>query len=102
MGQQVVEFMTNEGEGRKITCQMTEVNKILACVAMICDAKNHVLYSRNGGWIIPEKDVKILVKEGAKVTPFSRKGNTYVMDAWVRKPATENKKTGFSRPGMKN
>ena len=77
---------------------MTDVNNILACVAMICDAKNFVLYSRTGGWIIPEKDVKIMLKEGAKPTPFNRKGNTYAMDAWIRKPTAE-KKVGFSGLG---
>ena len=77
---------------------MTDVNKILACVAMICDDGKFVIYSKACGLIVAEKDVKIMLKEGAKSTPFSRKGNTYAMDAWVRKPANE-KTVGFSRPG---
>ena len=74
MGQKVVEFVTNDGQARKITCQLTDVNKILACVAMICDGNNFVLYSKTGGMIIPEKDVKITAEGGCEIYTIRTQG----------------------------
>ena len=62
--------------------------------------------AKKGVLIVAEKDVKMLIKDGAKTTPFNRKGNTYAMDAWVRQPSDSNrgvssdKKPVFSRPGL--
>ena len=84
-GQKTIQWMTNEGQGRSMVFQMTDVNKILACVAQVCDGNNDVLFRKNGGMIIPTGDAKIEIKPNSNVTHFGRKGNTYAMDAWVQK-----------------
>ena len=95
--------------------QMTDVNKILACVAQVCDGNNDVLFRKNGGMIIPTGDAKIEIKPNSNVTHFGRKGNTYAMDAWVqkdkvRKDTGRKQKTvsmevdavsGFTRQGVR-
>ena len=89
--------------------QMTDVNKILACVAQVCDGENDVLFRKNGGMIIPVGDAKISIKPNSNVTHFRRRGNTYAMDAWVKRKGVakdENKMevdavSGFTRQGVK-
>ena len=55
-----------------------------------------MLFRKNGGIIIPIGDAKIDIKPNANVTHFSRKGNTYSMDAWVRKEKAKAPKKGKS------
>ena len=111
-GQKFVQWMTNEGQGRSMVFQMTDVNNILACVAQVCDGDNDVLFRKNGGLIIPIGDAKIEIKPNSNVTHFGRKGNTYAMDAWVKKAKskmTAQKKdamevdgvSGFTRQGVR-
>ena len=100
MGQKVVDWLTNEGQGRSMTFQLAYVNKILACVGMICDANNVAVFMKNGGMIVPEKDIEIRVKPDSPTTAVRRKGNTYSMDAWVRKnKSTGETESSFIRPG---
>ena len=94
-----------------MTFQMTDVNKILACIAEICDGGNDVLFRKNGGLIIPQGDMKLELKADGNITNFNRKGNTYAMDAWVRRSKPKATKarsnamevdatSGFTRPGV--
>ena len=83
-----------------MTFQLAYVNKILACVGMICDANNVAVSMKNGGMIVPEKDIEIRVKPDSPTTAVRRKGNTYSMDAWVRKnKSTGETESSFIRPG---
>ena len=84
-GQKKVNFMTSEGQRQSMVFQMADVNKILACVAMVCDADNAVLFKKNGGLVIPEVDLKVISRPGSPVTNVRRTGNTYGLDAWVKK-----------------
>ena len=81
----MIQWMTNEGQGRSMIFQMTDVNTILACVARLCDGEHDVLFRKNGGMVIPIGDAKIEIKPNSNVTHFGRKGNTYSMDAWIKK-----------------
>ena len=99
-GQKTIDFITDAGKRKKMVCQVADVNKILASVALICDKGNHVLFRSDGGDIIN-------LKTGVK-TPFRRHGNVYVLDAWVRNPAWKGEATpdspspellGFTRQG---
>ena len=83
------------------------VNSILACIAAICDGYNAVLFRQNGGVVIPEAELEIKDNNQSRVTHFGRKGNTYSMDAWVRKQRNKDAKmnvdsmeSGFIRQGM--
>ena len=73
-GQKKIEFMTSEGQGRSMTFQIADVNKILACVAMVCDGGNDFLFRKNGGIVIPEGDLKVVIRPGSLVTDIRRKG----------------------------
>ena len=83
-------FITDEGQERKITFQVAGVNKALASVAGICDTGHIVTFTKYGGTI---KNVKT-----GEVTKFLRKGNVYIMDAWVQRSQGKAESTGFSRP----
>ena len=86
-GERTITFVTDEGQERKITFQVAGVNKALASVAGICDTGHIVTFTKTGGNI---RNVKT-----GEVTTFLRKGNVYIMDAWVQRSPTES--TGFSR-----
>ena len=92
-GQKKIECVTSEGQGRSMTLQVADVNKILACIAMGCDGGNDVLFRKNGGIVIPEGDLKVVIRRGSPVTNIRRKGNTYVRDAWVKKGQVAKKKS---------
>ena len=77
-GQRTVQFMTKNGDKRKMTCQVAAVNKILASIGQICDGGNEVYFRRDGGEVHHLKT--------GKRTPFRRVGNVYVMDAWIEEP----------------
>ena len=48
--------------------------------------ENLVIFSTRGGIIVPEKEVTLILPEDDNlITEFRRRGNVYVMDAWVRK-----------------
>ena len=109
-GQKTIQWMTNEGQGRSVVFQMTDVSKILACVAQVCDGENDVLFRKNGGMIIPIGDAKIEIKPNSNVTHFGRKGNMYSMDAWIKKDKVKTQKkvamevdavSGFIRQGVR-
>ena len=104
-------FRVTNGSERACTFQCSDVNKMLACVAGLCDgpskgAENLVIFSSRGGCIVPESEVKVTMPTNAKnVTEFSRRGMVYQMDAWVRKEdvvrkeATAKSASDFRRPG---
>ena len=57
-----------------------------------------MIFGKNGGLIVPEKEVKIILPtDRSKVTSFRRHGMVYRMDAWVRKADVQKKKAGFQR-----
>ena len=85
-----------------MTCQVADVNRILASVGQICDGGDEVLFRYDGG--------EIRHLKSGKVTAFRRIGDVYAMDAWIPKAAGEDleertdmqvdglKDTGFTRP----
>ena len=77
-GEKEIRFYTNDGDKRKVVCQVAKVNKLLASIGEICDRGNEVIFRRDGGDIIH-------IQSG-KRTPFRRHGNVYVMDAWIKNP----------------
>ena len=98
-GQKTVKFMTEEGQKKKVVCQVAAVNKILASIAGMCDKGNYVVFRHDGGDIISTAT--------GKKTPFRRVGNVYVLDAWVLNPkwkeSSEDRKVeeevmGFTGP----
>ena len=88
-GQKTVRFLTRDHEARELTFQCPDVNKILACVSGITDAENVVMFGSTGGHILKlDAETKAAVDKlisGCKTkTAFERRGNVYVMDAYVK------------------
>ena len=74
MGQMVIDWLTSEGQGRSVTFQLADVSKLLVCVASICDAGNVSVFMKNGGMLVPEKDMEIKVKPGSPTTDLTTLG----------------------------
>ena len=90
-GEKHVEFVTGDGQDRALTFQCADLNKMLAGIAGVADANNGILFLKDGGHILELDEatlerVKELVRRCSKVTNFIRKGNVYIMDAYVRIP----------------
>ena len=92
MGEKDVRFFTKESEPRQMTFQCAPVNKMLGSVGGMTDADNAVLFMKDGGHILgldeeTLRKIKALVESCSKKTKFDRKGNVYVMEAYVRVPS---------------
>ena len=59
-----------------IVFQVTDVHKPLMSVGAMCDAGYECLMSMEGGFM---RDI-----ESGEMIPLTRKGNLYVLQAWVR------------------
>ena len=85
---------------------MANVNTHLACIAHVCDGDNAVLFGEHGV-VLPESELDIKVKNKGNAAHFGGRGNTYSMDAWVRRQMKQDQNTmqvyavvsGFTRPG---
>lgn len=91
-GEKDVRFMTKDAEPRQMTFQCAPVNKMLGSVGGMTDANNAVLFMKDGGHILGLDDetlrkVKELVESCPQKTKFDRKGNVFVMEAYVRVPS---------------
>ena len=81
-GVRTVKFRSKEGEKVNWQFVVGKVRKTLKCIATICDEGDvqlgkEVVFRRNGGFI---RDLKT-----KQEIHFDRIGNTYHMDAWLRK-----------------
>ena len=90
-GQKDAQFFTKAMEPRQITFQCAPVNKMLASISGIADAENGVLFLGDCGYILSlDKEtlrlIKELVEQCQRKTQFDRKGNVYVLDAFVQVP----------------
>ena len=98
--------LANEGERRclmmtrgatapkRITFQVAEVHKALLSITRAADAGYECHLNAKGGYLLDTYG-------GAKV-PIARKGNLYLMKAWVREdPENDPRQTqqGFARQG---
>ena len=75
IGEQVVNFITNEGTKSSIKWQNADVTKPLLSVSHICDSGNEVTFSKEGG--------RITSLRTGRVIPFLRERGVYVPDMWV-------------------
>lgn len=82
-GQRRVYGKTNDGKDVQVTMQVTDVNKALGSVGQICEAGNKVIFSKNGGEIISDRD-------GSK-THFYRENGVYRMDIHVPCPKPDER-----------
>ena len=74
-GQKVLNVLTNEYSGKKITMQVCKVNKALMSVSKICDAGNVVIFDKDWSYIMN--------KETCQRTTIDQAGGVYKIDVWV-------------------
>ena len=96
---------TENGERKRMTFQVADITKILVSAGKIV-SKGHKIVLDGGG-----EGSYILHKATGSRTPLYRKGNVFVMRAWVEPPTAKGKKDtdkmdigqvdcqGFSRRG---
>ena len=72
---------------KRITFQIADVHKSLMAISRVADAGYGCYLGKFGGYLIDEWS--------GETIPIHRKGNLYIMKAWVRRDTGE---AGFTRP----
>ena len=94
-GQKTIEFLTKSQDARQMTFQCAPANNMLACIGEIADANNYILFGPTNGHVLnldeeTKAAIEALIKNCRQKTEFDRKGNVYVMDAYVKlKPGSQ-------------
>ena len=77
LGQQNIDFITDEGRPLRGQYQVAEVNRALLSVGKICDNNKRVIFGKNGG--------AILCLKTGRTTSFLRQNGVYLLNMWVKK-----------------
>ena len=88
MGQRNIKALTNEGETVAMTWQVANIKRPLASVGRICDAGNTAIFTRLGGYIVPESTVQSLINQierNGKMLKMHRETGMYHFDLWVNR-----------------
>ena len=75
LGEQDVQFLTNEGYVGEIPFQLADIERPLIAVSALAKAGNAVELNHDGG--------KITHQVTGKVTSIERRGGTYVLRMWM-------------------
>ena len=87
IGQQAVQFATDDGQVANIWFQTAEIDRPLISASALAASGNSVVFNQKGTTIIHEKS--------GRRTILHKRGGIYVLHMWVR----ENPEQGFARPG---
>ena len=91
-GEQKLPVVTENGEERSVTFQVTDVARPLCSVARICSQGNRVIFGARGG--------VIQNLETGSETPFLLEDGVYTMSLWVPRTSVEAPSpSGFPRQG---
>merc|ERR1711940_184406 len=88
IGQRNIKALTNEGETVAMTWQVADIKRPLASVGRICDAGNTAIFTRLGGYIVPEGTVQSLINQienNGKMLKMHRENGMYHFDLWVNR-----------------
>ena len=91
LGEQDVQFLTNEGYAGEIPFQLADIERPLIAVSSLAKAGNVVELNQDGGTITNQAT--------GKVTGIERRGGTYVLRMWV--PTAQCPSTPFQRQGAR-
>jgi hypothetical protein len=80
MGQKSLFSKTREGQARNITFQVAPVRKPLISVAKMADAGNDIFLTADKPHIVN--------RATGQSTALRREGKTFILDLWVRHPAS--------------
>ena len=89
LGQQDVEFRTDEGFGCGIPFQVAEVERPLKAASQLAACGNKVVFEKSGGYVENMATGKNIA--------LKKKGGVYVLRMWVA--ASDEEASGFTRPG---
>ena len=94
LGQRNIKALTNEGEVVAMTWQVADIKRPLASIGRMCDAGNAAIFTKLGGYIIPEGTVRNLInqiEDNGKMLKMNRENGMYNFDLWVdRKQVQES------------
>ena len=62
-GQRSVKALTNEGEPVTMAWQVADIQRPLASIGRMCDAGNTAIFTKNGGYIVPEATVMEMINQ---------------------------------------
>lgn len=92
-GESRVKFFTEAGARKQMTMKRSDrVQKTIGSVSEIADKGNFVIFTKKGGAVVKDPDMKIarrLLGQVPDYTPFKRENNVYTMDLWMQVPAGE-------------
>ena len=82
--------ITDEGIRLDMTWQVADVKKPLASVGRICDAGNLAVFTRDGGYVVPEEHAEGMISRLEKMDRSTlrmrRENGTYNFNLWVPAP----------------
>ena len=69
-----------------MTWQVADIKRPLASIGRICDAGNTAIFTKRGGYIVPEGTVRTLIsqiEDNGKMLKMKRENGMYHFDLWV-------------------
>ena len=88
IGQQAVNFQTDEGLKAGLLFQTTEIERPLISASALAASGNNVVFSKSGGSIVHE--------QSGRATQLHKRGGIYVLRMWI--PASPEQ--GFAGRGQ--
>ena len=89
-GQKTIKGLTDEGMPLGMTWQVAEVKRPLASIGRMCDAGNAAVFTKKGGYVVPEemlsKTLEALDKAKGNSLRMKREGGVYNFKLWIPKP----------------
>ena len=77
-----------------MTWQIAEVKKPLASIGRMCDAGNVAVFTKNGGYVVPQKTLSktlaALDKTKDRSVRMERQGGVYNFKLWIPRPPESN------------
>ena len=94
MGQKKIQGVTDEVVPLGMTWQIAEVKKPLASIGRMCDAGNVAVFTKDGGYVVPQKVLSRTLAQMDKIENKSlrmqREGGVYNVKLWIPKPPENN------------
>ena len=89
-GQKTIRGLTDEGMPLGMTWQVAEVKRPLASIGRMCDAGNVAVFTKSGGYVVPQevlsKTLAALDKTENKSLRMEREGGVYNFKLWIPRP----------------
>ena len=89
-GQKTIRGLTDEGMPLGMTWQVAEVKRPLASIGRMCDAGNVAVFTKGGGYVVPQqvmsKTLAALDQMENKSLKMEREGGVYNFKLWIPRP----------------